>query len=685
VLRQAIRFAILCLIAAVAWAQEKDPAYDTLAKAFDSLRLKDYDAAISLFQKAAVLSPARADIHKNLAYTLLKTGDSEAAREQFGEAMRLEPADLHLALEYAFLCYEARDDAPARKAEARRIFARIKESADPASRATAAQAFENIDAPLAAGIARWQQVLATSTPNFSAYYELAQLAEQRDELELAAANYKAAFQLLPERKSVLIELARVEKARGNREGHQEGMIAALLAASRGGETRAAELAREQLPDRYPYVYEFRKALELDPKNAALHRELAYLLLKMSESDPALHTEAITEFKIIAAAAPDDYVAIAQLGLLLQADGQTDAATPILHNVVDHANASTANRARIALKMPLVLEDRQAEAPPPLDPRVLGERSYEAGFLKDAKRYFLIAHEQNPIDTSVDLKLGWTSNMLHDDLSALHWFDLARQSSDPAISADAHRAWNNLHPGLERFRTTLWVYPLFSSRWKDVFGYGQLKTEIRIKKLPFRPYATVRFVGDERRTTGGVSPENLSESAFIVGAGVSTISWHGAMGWFEVGSSIGYLTGIPSKDIRGGVSYSRTYGTSIAAEHSGWFLETLADSVFISRFDDDLINYSQNRIGYSSSFLKGLGGGIKVQPFWSSNLTFDVKRQYWANFVETGPGFRFHPPGTPPSLAITIGVVHGIYLINEGNPHGPNFNDFRAGVWYAFTK
>ena len=50
---------------------------------------------------------------------------------------------------------------------------------------------------------------------------------------------------------------------------------------------------------------------------------------------------------------------------------------------------------MALKLPLVLEDRQAEAPPPLDPRVLGERSYDAGFLKDAKRYFLIAHEQNP--------------------------------------------------------------------------------------------------------------------------------------------------------------------------------------------------------------------------------------------------------------------------------------------------
>ena len=43
--------------------------------------------------------------------------------------------------------------------------------------------------------------------------------------------------------------------------------------------------------------------------------------------------------------------------------------------------------------------------------------------------------------------------------------------------------HNLRPDNELFRTTLWAYPLFSSRWHDVFGYGQIKTEIRLKKLP----------------------------------------------------------------------------------------------------------------------------------------------------------------------------------------------------------
>jgi hypothetical protein len=593
--------------------------------------------------------------------------------------MHLEPSDLHLSLEYAFLCFEARDNAPARKAEARRIFARIRDSDDPASSATAAQAFRNIDAPLAAGIARWQEVLAASPPTFSALYELAQLTEQRDELDLAAASYRSAFQLLPARKSVLLELARVEKARGN----SEGAMAALLAASRGGETRAAEFAREELPDRYPYVYEFRRALDLDPTNEALHRELAYLLLAMSDKDPSEKDSAAREFEQIVDTSPNDYLAAAQLGILRLAANQDALAMPILRNVLANADSATANRVRMALRLPLILEERPTDDSPLValsDPLLLGERSYQAGFLKDAKRYFLEAHEQNPLDTEIALKLGWTYNLLHDDVTAIHWFDIARRSDDPAIASEAARAAGNLRPGVARFRTTLWVYPIYSSRWHDLFGYGQLKTELRLKKFPLHPYVSVRFVGDERVNTGGVSPQNLSESSFITAVGVATQTWRGATGWFEAGMSTSYLNGSRSADYRGGLSYSKTIGTSLLAEHNGWFVETVADSVFVSRFDNDLLNYSQSKIGFTSAI-----GPFKVQTFWSDNLTFDVKQQYWANFVETGPGFRFHPPHTPASLAVTVVEVRGVYLRNEGNPWRPNFLDFRAGIWYAFTK
>src|SRR5205085_9199139 len=129
-------------------AQDPDSAYRPLQHAYDALRNRQYDEAVAAFRQSIELAPSRAAIRKDLAYTLLKIGENEAARDQFAEAMRLDPADQHVALEYAFLCYETK-----LQAEARRIFDRIRKTGD----ATAEQAFQNIDQPLAAGIARWQQ------------------------------------------------------------------------------------------------------------------------------------------------------------------------------------------------------------------------------------------------------------------------------------------------------------------------------------------------------------------------------------------------------------------------------------------------------------------------------------------------------------------------------------------------
>jgi tetratricopeptide (TPR) repeat protein len=660
-----------------------DPAYASLTRAFDELRLRHYDPAILSFRAASALSPQRADIRRNLAYTLLKTGDSDGAREEFGQAMRADPGDFHTALEYAFLCYEATADAPARKAEARRIFAAVRDAAasDTESRATASAAFLNIDEPLRAGIERWQQVLnKDAPPNFSVYYELAHLAEERDQTDLAATNYKAAFRSLPARKSVLLELARVEKARGN----QEGMMAALIAASRGPEPRASEMAREQLPARYPWVYEFRQALELDPGNEALHRELAYLLLKMSETGQSSRGETEKEFAALIATAKDDLVSAAQLGFLYLADERPDLAMPLLNRVLASGDEATANRVRMALHLPLILAERrdatvQADQRA-IDPRVLAERSYQAGFLKDALRYYIQAREDNPLDSSLALKLGWTNNMLHDDATALRWFNVAKQSGDPAVAAEAKRAWSNLRPEQRKFRTTVWLYPLFSSRWGDLFGYGQVKSEVKVTNLHAHPYASVRLAGDVRRSTSGPLPQSLSESAFITALGVATDTWRGAAVWFEAGIATSYLNGTHWSDYRGGIAYTKTRGASLASERRGWFLETNGDSVYISHFSGDLINYAQTRAGYMRPL-----AGVATQVFWHQNFTFDAKRQYWANFVEMGPGIRIHPPGLPAPVWITVSAIHGVYLLNAGNPGRPNFNDFRVGIWYAFTK
>lgn len=654
------------------WSQAPDPAYQALEQAYAALRAGEYERAIASFLKAIEAAPGRAAIRKDLAYTYLKVGENEAARDQFAEAMRLDPSDHHVAMEYAFLCYET-----GRRAEARRIFDRVRRTGDAASRATAEQAFQNIDRALAEAIARWRRALEMHPDDFGTHLELAKLAEERDELELAAEHYEKAWRLRPTERSVLVELGRVWKALGKvEEAH-----AALLAASRGAEPYAADRARELLPQRYPYVYEFRKALELDPSNNELRRELAYLLLEMDR-----RAEAEQEFRELVTSAPNDLLSAAQLGFLRLNARDYEGAMPLLKRVLEGNDDELADRVRRALGLPQTLR-RRPETPRrtvSLEAKTLAERSYQAGYLKDALKYLQIAHETDPADFAVILKLGWTHNLLGQDEQAIRWFQMARNSPDPAIATEADRAWRNLRPSLARYRTTVWLLPFYSSRWRDVFSYGQLKAELRLR-LPVRPYLSLRFIGDTRRTTGGALPQYLSESSLVLGVGLISRSWHGAVLWGEAGSAISYLSrpanGRLVPDYRGGLAYGHGFGHQLGGEGAGWFWETGADAVFISRFDNDFLIYGRNRGGYTAPRLAGLA----TQWYWNCNAASDVRRQYWANFLETGPGLRLRWNWMPPGLVFSADLLRGVYTLNGGNPRRPNYWDLRAGFWYAVTR
>ena len=103
------------------------------------------------------------------------------------------------------------------------------------------------------------------------------------------------------------------------------------------------------------------------------------------------------------------------------------------------------------------------------------------------------------------------------------------------------------------------------------------------------------------------------------------------------------------------------------------------AVFVSRFGNDWLMYSHNRGGWTAA-----AGSLRTQVYWNGNLTTDSRREYWANFVEMGPGLRLRGPLMPRGSYVTVDLMRGAYLINAGNPRGPNFNDVRAGMWYAFT-
>lgn len=664
-------------LALAALAAAQTPGDPELNHAYQALAQKDYDSAIDLFQKGLALQPNNAGAHKDFAYTLLKAGDNTAARDEFEAALRLNQADETAALEFAFLAFETK-----KPIEARRIFYRLRYKGSAATRATAEQAFKNIDKPLADGIARWQQALARSTnPNdistFSAHWELAQLAELRDELPLAVEQYEICRKLKPQLPELLLILARVwQQVNRIEECH-----AALLAASRSADSRTAELALGQLSPRYPYPYEFLNALKLDPANTALRRELAFLYLAMHDDKAA--TE---QFEQVLAIDPHDRLARRQLDALrgFKTRDSADSAAPPSHSA--------------AAPMPAALPIAQTGASSASEARAMGLKSYALGFSRDAVRYLQRAHEADPDDDEVTLKLAWAYNLTKDDADALPLFNQARQSDNQQIAAEATKAFHTLNGDILP-QTTIWALPMFSSRWKDLFTYSQIKHTFplpwnSLNKL-FSFYLSARFDGDIRgQVATAFGPGYLSESSFIAGLGASSRTWHHFTGWVEAGESLNYLPGrrdegIAIPDYRGGLNFAKGFGQLLGSHTPGFFYETTDDAIYVSRFDKDWLFYSTHRAGRTFH----AWDKTTAQVLFNANYVRDIKNQYWANTIDIGPGAKVHLPWMRPNVYLAADFFHGFYLHGDYTPPctfkkcrpQASYNDFRLSFWYAATK
>src|SRR5262249_38799061 len=150
---------------------------------------------------------------------------------------------------------------------------------------------------------------------------------------------------------------------------------------------------------------------------------------------------------------------------------------------------------------------------------------------------------------------------------------------------------------------------------------------------------------------------------IFGVGLATTTYRGLTGWFEAGDAVKYLgsrsdVGAATPDYRGGLSYAKGLGHLMGSH--GFFAETNDDGVFVSRFQRDMLLYSQNRFGYTLAPAEDFLGALQAQVYWNANLTVDRFHQYWANYAETGPGLRFRSAKMPKSLLFSVNVLRGAY-------------------------
>jgi Tfp pilus assembly protein PilF len=611
-------------------AQTETPV--TLDRAYTALRANDLEAARKEFVSFLRDHPAQTAARTDYGYLLLRLGESVAAREEFAVVVAQRPEDEKLALEYAFLAFETGE-----RAKALEVFMRLKlTSKNESIQREAGVTADRLVAVLDTEIARWRRNAELNQGSYSVHEELARLLEERNDFVGAAAAYRVAYGLKTDRRRYLLDIARVEEEALR----PEYQFAALLAASRCSDPFVAEAARERLPARYPYVYEFEAAISLDPLNVGLRRELGFLLLEMREEKQARKV-----FEDLVRMAPEDALALTQLGFLKMASNETKQAKPLLLRA---ARQSESDLSAV---------------------RELAQKSLEKGYLKDALRYYEQVQKAEPTDHATMLRLGWTHNMLHEDREALYWFDLARSSQDPKIAAEAKRAYENLRPGLAWVRTTSWTLPFYSSRWREVFAYGQAKVEFKSPVGFLKPYVSARWIGDLGRASG--APQPLSERTMVFGVGLASRPWKGLLAWGEAGSAKW------RPDYRGGVHFSRSLGAAGMGERGGWFGSTTADAVFLSRFDNNTLFSFQNRIGYTVP-------ERAVQVYLNLNLTTDWRRLDWANFVEAGPGVRFRAPGMPTGLYLFADAVAGWHTIHTDRSRSRRFTDLRLGVWYAFT-
>lgn len=609
----------------------------TLDQAYAALRERQFETARSLFERGLAEQSDKVGARVDYAYLLLKMGETVLGREQIRMALEAEPEREGLWLEYAFLCYET-----GLRAEAFEVFLRLRQANDGAVQKTARETFARLDAELQVSIARWREAAASNPASYSVHEELARLLEERNDWVGAAEEYRLAFGLKPDKRRYLLDIARVE-----REALRVDYAnAALLAASRGGQPYVAQMAREQMTTRYPYVYEFEYAIQMDPMNVGLRRELGFLLLAMKRE-----TEAMQVFEALLRLAPEDSLANAQLAFLKTARNDLAGARPLLAKVAAQGETSLSAA------------------------RELAEKSLEKGYLKDALLYLNQIREASPNDFATMLRLGWAHNLMKNDREAIRWFELARHSPDAKIAQEAEQAYRNLRPALAPFRTTSWVLPFYSSRWKEVFTYGQTKMEFRVPGTGLRPYLSSRFIGDLGRNrqsnAGQMLPQSLSESAVVAAVGLATPRRGGWMAWGEAGSAWQYFGRSMTPDYRGGVNFARNVGP-------GNFWAMTFDGVFLSRFDNNALFTWQNRLGQNQ-------GQKAVRLYWNFNLTVDAKRQDWANFVETGPGLRFRWDGLPQGLYFSVDYLAGWHLMKTMPGREQRFRDLRAGLWYAFTR
>ena len=606
-----------------------------LNSAYQHLRNKNYETAIALFQQAVKLDPSEVRAYRELGFTYKKMGEAAKAADAFEAYAKARPEDVDNRMDLAYAYAETQRDA-----QALEMFRYVQKRGNPAQIEQARQAYRNVEQPLLDEIARWNQAVTADPRNIDAREALAEAYRRHGDREQAIAQFQELRARVPSRTNHLLTLAELFTGRPEANAY-------YLLAWRSPDPRVAAAGREGLRDRYPYGPEFEKALELEPWQNAVRKEVAYLYLQLNRPKDAL-----PHFQWLAKHDPNDEQSLRQLEDL-----------------------------RVTLGLAQESTNQQARRH-----RELGYASLAKSYLPAAAAEFEAVHRLEPGDDEAVLQLGYIYNQLKRDAEALRWFRVAGESSNAVVARKARVAIHNLTQSNRKAITTLWAMPFWSTRFDSAFGYGQIKTEWRNARLPFRPYLSMRMIGDSRTRTGGTRPQILSDDGVVVAAGLQARLARNVFAWGEAGNAISGLRERPrglqrsEPDYRGGVAFAKTWGPSLFQDEPGRFVETTLDGVYLSRFGHNVIGYAQTKAGYQLPKIRG----VFQQPFLAVNLVHDIRGDYFNHLLEVGPGYRVGLDQFK-RFSVYLAALHGVYTSKGSRMQlagRPNYWDVRLVLWYA---
>ncbi len=302
----------------------------------------------------------------------------------------------------------------------------------------------------------------------------------------------------------------------------------------------------------------------------------------------------------------------------------------------------------------------------------------------ARRAFLTAAELGANGQLVSLELGYNAMARGDKHEAFAYFREAAQGPDPKRAAQAEAELEYLDG------------PLWGDIYGDTYGWWRLSPQRRLDLIPMlraraywtpfgqldlHAYAFLQASRDMASRSAGASgyPEIYADNSLMFGPGALArflgrrvgvyaqigpalnLVDDGSQRW-ELDARVAAYLGLEGGPCWPGALERGEWGRG----PSGLWRDLYAETVYVSRFDHNVVAMARGRAGISPL----VSGRVAWQPMLQARAFGDLNGDYWNNRADIGAAHRWRWQTEVP-LDLLLGFNVGSYYGRENLDSAPN--------------